>query len=195
MIQRANHSEKRVLIGNELETIERGEFISSEPKLADEFRWSRTKLRAFLRLLQDDDMLALKPDNKKTRFILTHYCNYQDQETTEKHQKNINETSKKHQQDTNKNDKELKRNNNTPTFDDFWKIYPNRNGRKVGKQATMKLFKNLKSEDIPTLMSAVKNYSDSPDVMRNFAKDPERFLQNNYWRDFIEKPESSRMAI
>lgn len=67
------------------------------------------------------------------------------------------------------------------TFEDFWKAYPSRNGKKVLKQDALKEFKKLKEENIPDLMIAVKNYSDSG----QYPKDPPRFFKDGYWREWM----------
>jgi len=70
-------------------------------------------------------------------------------------------------------------------FDAFWDEYPRRNGRKVGKSSAFEqMKKNIKPEELPALMTAVKHYK----VADTIAKDAERFLKKDYWRDWIEKP-------
>ena len=56
----ANHSDKKFLLGNELVEVNTGSFITSELKLADRWGWSKTKVRAFLTLLQNDKMIVKK---------------------------------------------------------------------------------------------------------------------------------------
>ena len=54
LILQANHKDARVLLGNELIEVQRGSFITSEVKLMERWKWSKSKVRAFLTLLQDD---------------------------------------------------------------------------------------------------------------------------------------------
>lgn len=106
----ANHKDNKVLLGNELILVEKGSFITSELKLMERWRWSKTKVRSFLKLLQDDNMIIKKTDKKKTTLTICNYCDYQHSETTKEPQKDHVKTTKEPQKDTNKNvknDKEL----------------------------------------------------------------------------------------
>jgi uncharacterized protein YdaU (DUF1376 family) len=73
-------------------------------------------------------------------------------------------------------------------FETFWGLYPARNGKKAGKKTTHKLALSLSQADRDLLLVAVRNYAASEDCRRGFSKDPERFLKNDYWRDFIDAP-------
>jgi hypothetical protein len=105
LILSANHKNNKFLLGNELVEAKRGSFITSEVKLSERWGWSRTKVRSFLKVLEEDKMLIKKTDNKKTTLTIVNYSEYQVSETAEEHQKNNEKTSKKHQKNTNKNDK------------------------------------------------------------------------------------------
>lgn len=43
----ANHSDKKVVLGNEVILVERGSFITSEKKLMENWGWSKEKVRRF----------------------------------------------------------------------------------------------------------------------------------------------------
>jgi hypothetical protein len=72
------------------------------------------------------------------------------------------------------------------TFEKFWTEYPRRNGKRVGKQATLKRFQSLPQDDWPDIIKSAINYANSQVAKNNYAKDPERFLKNDYWRDWID---------
>ncbi|AYC28699.1 DnaD domain-containing protein [Paenisporosarcina cavernae] len=99
----ANHKESKVLLGNEMIKIERGSFITSELKLMDRWSWSKTKVRSFLKLLEDDEMIIKNTDKKKTTITICNYTDYQKNETTKEPQTNHYETTEKPQKDTNNN--------------------------------------------------------------------------------------------
>lgn len=103
MLMMANHADKKFLLGNELVEVKAGNFITSELKLAEKWGWSKTKVRAFLKLLQKDSMIVKKSDRKKTTIIIENYSDYQDIETTEEPQKNHEETTEEPQKNTNNN--------------------------------------------------------------------------------------------
>ena len=87
-----------------------------------------------------------------------------------------------------KKSKEAKKKN---LFEEFWKIYPPRNGKKLEKSETLERFINLKEEDIELCLQATKNYADSELVKRGMGiKDPKRFILDGkgkeFWREWIE---------
>lgn len=72
--------EKKIL-GNEVVEYRRGEFITSQKKLMKQWGWSKSKLVAFLKLLQEEQMLNVSTDSKKTRLSVINYDTYQRNET------------------------------------------------------------------------------------------------------------------
>lgn len=108
----ANHKDNKFLLGSELVEVERGSFITSELKLMERWGWSKTKVRKFLELLENDKMITKIADRKKTTLTIVNYDIYQDRETTERPQKDHEETIKKPIKDTNKNDKKEKNEKN-----------------------------------------------------------------------------------
>ena len=100
----ASHKDNKFVLGNELMEVKRGSFITSEVKLSEKWGWSRTKVRSFLELLEKDNMIIKKSDNKKTTLTIVNYNDYQFQETTKEQQKNNKKTSKEHQKNTINND-------------------------------------------------------------------------------------------
>ncbi|NHL36662.1 DnaD domain protein [Clostridium botulinum] len=75
----ANHQDKKVLLGNELITVIRGSFITSQKKLMERWGWGSEKTRKFLKLLDDDRMIKFQPDKKKTTITIINYESYQNQ--------------------------------------------------------------------------------------------------------------------
>mgnify|MGYP001604482323 FL=1 len=71
-------------------------------------------------------------------------------------------------------------------FNDFWKEYPERNGKKLLKAEAERLFAKIKDGDIELIMQAVRNYANSKGCRNGYAKDAVRFLRNNFWRDWLE---------
>ncbi|SQB33975.1 DnaD domain-containing protein [Clostridium cochlearium] len=75
----ANHQDKKILLGNELISVKRGSFITSQKKLMERWGWGSEKTRAFLKLLDSDGMIKFQPDKKKTTIIILNYDRYQNQ--------------------------------------------------------------------------------------------------------------------
>ena len=92
-----NHKEKKVPLGNELITVTAGSKITSIRQLCDRWNWSNTKVKAFLELLQKDEMIVYKSDTKKTVITVVNWDFYQsieEEKTSQKHIKNDTETHK-----------------------------------------------------------------------------------------------------
>ena len=76
------------------------------------------------------------------------------------------------------------------SFTEFWDIYPKRNGKKIGKASAKEKFFKLKNSDLANIIIAVTNYSRSKQVLDGYAKDAERFLKKDFWKDWMEGEES-----
>lgn len=108
----ASHNDKEFLFGNQIVKNEVGSFITSELKLMERWGWSKTKVRAFLKLLQDEKMIVKKSDNKKTAITIVNYSVYADYETAKELQKDNKKTAKELQKDTINNDNNYNNENN-----------------------------------------------------------------------------------
>jgi hypothetical protein len=71
-------------------------------------------------------------------------------------------------------------------FEDFWEIYPNRGGRKRGKKNAFSLWKLVPAANRQMVVLAATNYAASREAIEGFARDPERFLKSEWWRDWVE---------
>lgn len=118
----ANHSAKKIMIDRKLVEIDRGELFTSEQKLGFRWMWSRTSVRSFLKMLQDDGMITKNSTSKYTKIFICNYESYQETKTAKKQQKNINRTSEKHQPNTNNNDNNENKDKPNPFFDCWDKI-------------------------------------------------------------------------
>ncbi|MFW5790574.1 MAG: DnaD domain protein [Bacillota bacterium] len=79
-----NYQDKKFQMGNELVNVKRGERITSQRKLAERWKWSRTKVRKFLELLERDGMIELERTSKRTRVKACNFDLYQGWETRKK---------------------------------------------------------------------------------------------------------------
>jgi hypothetical protein len=76
----------------------------------------------------------------------------------------------------------------TPNFATFWLVYPLRNGRKVGKHLAKKEFKKLAPSDKRLCLEAVQNYAQEMQSGNRIPRDAVKFLEDDYWRDWIGPP-------
>jgi hypothetical protein len=73
-----------------------------------------------------------------------------------------------------------------PEFEEFWAAYSTRNGRRSGKANSFTLWKKIPAADRPAVLAAAENFSRSKQAGDDKARDPERFLKNDWWRDWVE---------
>lgn len=112
-----NHEDGKTLMDGQLIDVYRGQHITSEPKLAERWGWSRTKVRNFLELLEKDCMIKNeKEGRKRTRLIVCNYNDYQVSEnntkTSKEQAKDKSKTSKEQVEDINNNDNNENNDNN-----------------------------------------------------------------------------------
>ncbi len=103
MLLKANHKDNKAVIGNQLIKIKKGSFLTSQKKLMKEFNWGISRLRAFLKLLQDDGMIVVKSNAISTMVTINNYSDLQGMQNGNKSQVNRNQTASKSQVKTNNN--------------------------------------------------------------------------------------------
>lgn len=92
----ASHAGTKEPIGQDLIMIDRGQVLTSQDKLAEQWGWDRNLVRKFLNMLMKDGMIDVKPTNKFTIITIAQYALYQ----IEHQQQTINKPTT-HQQQTN----------------------------------------------------------------------------------------------
>lgn len=110
LLLEVNHKDNKVLLGNELIDVKRGQTITSIRQLCDRWGWSNTKVKQFFQLLQNDGMITVKSDTKKTVVTVEKYDFYQcleEGKTTQNTHENDTEQTQKHTNKNEKNEKEI----------------------------------------------------------------------------------------
>lgn len=95
--------------------------------------------------------------------------------------KPLPESHPKHKKPTGNQNETLKL--RASQFEEFWKAYPPRNGRRLNKKDAATQFAKLKDAEIPDVMRAVKQYAAEGQI----PKDAFRWL-NSSWREWLESP-------
>ena len=113
LLLKANHKDNKVLLGNVLVNVKNGEMITSLKKLGSRFKWANTKLRAFLKLIESEQMIVVKSDTQKTQITI---CNYDKLQINE-NSKKISKTHQKHIKNTQTTMYNNVNNNNTNIVD------------------------------------------------------------------------------
>ena len=83
MIGRANFRDEEKIIGNKVSVIKRGQFPTSEQKLAQRWQWSRNKVRAYLKLLENMEMITTEGTTVGTIITIENYSKYQSEQPTQ----------------------------------------------------------------------------------------------------------------
>lgn len=73
----ANHQDNKILMDNKLIKVEEGSLITSKKKLCERWGWSSTKIKRVFELLEEEKMIVVKCDNKKTTIKILNYKKYQ----------------------------------------------------------------------------------------------------------------------
>ena len=95
--------------------VDRGQLAWSELALSERWKWSRSKVRKFLKDLEKEHQIEQQKTNVTQVVTIKNYDKFQEKEQ----QKNTKRTPKRHQKDTNKNEKNEKNEKNIPTRDEF----------------------------------------------------------------------------
>ena len=173
-----NHEDKKVLIDGKLELVRRGQRITSIRKLCSRWKWSRTKVNNFLKLLEKDEMISLKIEpHKKTVITIVNYSFYQDdskgKRASEEPVKSQSRASEEPVKSLNNND------NNDNNDDDIEKRLKKINGL-VDKKVSSSQIKNfLKSNSLNDLDKLIGKIKESDYLKQNidFNKLGKKFLK------------------
>ena len=96
----ANHTHAKLMIKGQLIEVSRGQQARSELTLSKAWKWSRNKVRRFLKNLEKDGMIELKSGHLTTVITICNYDSFQSNDTT-------GDTAKgqhsKHQKDNTRN--------------------------------------------------------------------------------------------
>lgn len=113
MLLTANHKDAKIIFDKKPLLVQAGSFITSSRKLSDKWGWSRGRVDRFLKTLQEEQMILLDVNTKRTLITIVNYSKFQISQTTDD---TTDSTTNEPQvvpqikplTDTNKNDKELK---------------------------------------------------------------------------------------
>ena len=172
LLFKVNHKERKVVIGNEIIKVNRGETITSLQKLQKIFGWGSTRTRSFLKLLQADGMITYESNTKYTKILVNNYEKYQNiqhdtntpptryQQTTNKRpntnnndiNNDINNVNKRKQKFINETLSVIKNKNinmevsNLEAFTDYWtELNRSKTKMKFELQQTFEVSRRLKT--------------------------------------------------
>lgn len=144
LLMMANHKDTKIVLGNELVELKKGEFITSEKKLMESWNWGKSKTRAFLQMLENDGMIVKKSDRKKTTITICNYSVYHDSENESRPQSDRNQSASGLSADTDKNVKNDKNDKDNIPFADIVN-YLNQKAEKKFRHTTKKTKEVIKA--------------------------------------------------
>lgn len=83
LIYSANHADAKIMLDGKVTLIKRGQFHTSELKLAERWNWNRKKVRLFLDLLRKENMIASEGTTRGTTVTLVNYDFFQGEGPTD----------------------------------------------------------------------------------------------------------------
>jgi len=98
-IRMAAYAPHRRLIGKTMIDIPRGAIVASERFLSERWAWSRTKIRGFLTLLHEEQMIVQKKDRSQTVITLCNFERYNFAQNGKEPEKNQERTKKEPRED------------------------------------------------------------------------------------------------
>lgn len=110
-LMKANHSEKKQVIGNQVISLKSAQFVTGRKALCDEYneglsskhKLTESTVDRWLKLFEKDEMLSIEHTNKYSIVTINNWSKYQDEvRTTNEQQMNTNKNEKNV-----KNDKEI----------------------------------------------------------------------------------------
>jgi len=184
-----NHKPNKVIFRDSIYEVKRGQKITSESKLSKVWGWSRWKVNAFLKLLEQLEMITIKVDKRKTVITVLNYDSYQTDTTsdftTDQHETTNRPTSDQHKQEcirmikNEKKKKDILFDSPKISFNKFWDLYD----KKVGNKTKIeKKWNNIKLEVQEDIMIYVELYKMSR-PNKQYRKNPLTFLNNKAWED------------
>ena len=161
LLMMANHEDRKIIVRNNIVHVKAGQRIISVEQLANRWRWSRVKVRRFLKMLENDTSISTTCDRTNgTSITIEKWAFYQGERPSNGTTIDTsNRTSNGHQTDINKNDirmnkeeKKCVRDAHTPTpsledvqsycrergfthvnAEKFWNLYESRNWLENGQ--------------------------------------------------------------
>jgi hypothetical protein len=102
LVMLASYKEKSVIIKKQSINLKIGQLCWSEIALAARWKWGRTRLRSFLKLLKTEHQIEQQKNNVTSLITIINYKEYQQTEQQPIQQPNSNRTATEQQPNTNK---------------------------------------------------------------------------------------------
>ena len=178
------------LIRGRLITIEYGECVMTTRYCGQAWRWSQSSVLRFLKLLELMEQITLKTVQQMTKITVLNYYKYDIRQNNNESVANqwrfsdgsVTVQTKEHKNVKSVKNKEIKTSSNG--FDEFWKNYP----RKVGKKDAIKSWNKIKpsQELVEKMLSTINIQIQSEQWNKNngqYIPYPTTWLNQGRWDD------------
>ena len=166
-----------------------GSFVTSRLRIGMDTGINESKVERILKCFESEQQIEQQGYTKYRVISITNWNKYQGAKQENEQQMNSKRTTNEQQMNTDKNDKNNKNDNNDKkedkymsTFEELWKEYPN----KDGKKEAIRHFKTTVKTDADRLnvKKALLNYLQSTNVKKGFIKNGSTWFNN--WQDWID---------
>ena len=183
LILLANHTDGYIIVHGHKIPVKRGQVGWSELRLSERWKWSRSRVRTFIKLLESEQQVIQLKSFKSSIITIVNYDKYQNvniKKTATEQQEDSKKTATEQQKDTNNNYKQLNNDKQVAGFEKFWSLY----GKKHDKKKCLQKWKKLKQSDKDKIFETLPAYiASTPDIQ--FRKNPSTYLNNESWNDEI----------
>ena len=217
LVLMASYTEQTAMNGGEEIELHRGQVLVSEKDLMARFRWGNTKVRNFLKWLEDEgiatiDKAVCKVGSKAVRkAVLTlvdyGFASYRkavdkmvdkavDKAVLGKERKEAKESKRYFLSNTSCSSENREINNNTlnADFDEFWAAYPRKENKFVAEQSYIKARQKATAEEIMQGLNRYKQYIEAEHTEKHYIAYASTWLNQHRWENQYEvenKPDTA----
>src|SRR5690606_19515505 len=83
LLLNANYVERKIIIRGQTLTVQRGQIAWSEVTMSARWKWSRNKVRRFLKALSDEGMIVQQAEHLTSLVTICNYEEYQGRDTAD----------------------------------------------------------------------------------------------------------------
>ena len=152
----ANHKNSHYQVRGNIVHVKRGFIARSEDHLAKKWKWSRNKVRRYLKYLETIQQIKQHKSNVITVIEIINYNKYQANGTTEGTTERPQKVQQKDIYNNDKNEKNEKKNTYHEEFINVWDDYPSK--RREKKKDCYKVWKCIPEQDREKFYKATKDY-------------------------------------
>jgi hypothetical protein len=183
----ANHTEGSFFIRGVKIIVKRGVVARSEETLAERWRWSRNKVRSFIKLLENEQQIKQHRSNVLNTIEIINYDLYQklnnkkdNKKTTEGQQKDTNNEELINDNNDNNDNEEILIESQ---FESFWQSYKAiHTGKGVKDQAKESFKKALKASSFEEIEQGLKSYMADCHSKNIYTKQVSVWLNKHGWK-------------